>query len=67
LDLGGGHLLEIAEETVARVIDQDVDAPEALRRLINRRFGLCLIGDVQLHKGHVLRRYVGIDSYFYPQ
>jgi len=46
LDPGGGHLLEITEQTVARIVDQNVNAPEALRRLIDRRFGLGLVGDV---------------------
>ena len=46
LDLGGRHLLEIAEQTVACIVDQNVNAPEALHRLVNCRFGLYLLGDV---------------------
>jgi hypothetical protein len=61
LNLGGGHLLEIAEQTVARIVDQDVDASKALRRLIDRRFGLCLSGNVKLEKSDALRRYIGND------
>ena len=61
LDLGGGHLLEITEQTVARIVDQNVNASEALRRLIDRRFGLGLVGDVQLDECDVLLRNVGID------
>ena len=61
LNLGGGHLLEIAEQTVARIVYQDVDASKALRRLIDRRFGLCLGGNVKLEKGDALRRHIGKD------
>src|SRR5438477_12962947 len=60
LDLSGGHLLEITEQTVARIIDQDVNAPETLYRFVDGHFGLCLVGDVQLHKGDVLLCRVGI-------
>ena len=54
LYLGGGHLLEITEQTVARIVDQNVNAPETLHCLLDRSFSLCLVGDVQLHKGGVL-------------
>src|SRR5207249_7368654 len=60
LDLGGGHLFEITEQTVARIVDQDVNAPETLYRFVDGHFGLCLVGDVQLHKGDVLLCRVGI-------
>ena len=46
LDLGGSHLLEIAEQAVAGVIDQNVNAPETLHRLVDSSFGLCLVGNV---------------------
>jgi len=61
LHLRGGHLLEITEQAVAGVIDQNVNAPETLHRLVDSSFGLCLVGHVQLHKCDVLLRNVGIN------
>ena len=59
LDFCGRHLLEITEQTVTGVIDQNVNAPETLHRLVDRRFGLRVVDDVQLHKCDVLWGNVG--------
>ena len=49
------------EQAVAGVIDQNVNALKTLHRLIDRHFGLCLIGDVQWHKCDGPWRNVGKD------
>ena len=54
LDVGCGHLLEIAEEAVARVIDQDVDAPEASNGGVDRSSGLGCVGDIEFDERNVL-------------
>jgi hypothetical protein len=62
LDVRRGHLLEVAEEAVARVVDQDVDAAKPLHRLLNRHLGLRLVGDVQLDEREVLADLVSEGS-----
>ena len=54
LELCGAQLLEVAEQAVARVVDQDVDAAERLHRLVDRRLRLGFVGDVQLDEREVL-------------
>src|SRR4029077_5249018 len=55
LDLGGRHLLEISEQAVASVVDQNINPSETLDRLVDSSFGLCLAGDIQLHKSDAPR------------
>ena len=54
LDFGGAQLLEIAEQAVARVVDQHVDAAERLHRCVDRRLHLGFIGDVQRDEREVV-------------
>ena len=54
LDFGGAQLLEIAEQAVAGIVDENVDASERLHRRVDRRLRLCLIGDVQLDERKVV-------------
>ncbi|MCY1524804.1 hypothetical protein D9M68_597580 [compost metagenome] len=49
LDFGGAGFLHRAEDAVAGVVQQDVDAAEALDALGDRRMGLALAGHVKAH------------------
>ena len=47
------QLLEVAEQAVAGVVDQDVDAAERLHRVVDRSLRLRFVGDVQLDECEV--------------
>src|SRR5436190_10216658 len=61
------QFLEVAEQAVAGIVEDDIDAAELLHRLVDYRRDLRLIGDVQLKNLQVLACRVaqGIVHFFY--
>jgi hypothetical protein len=55
-DFGSAQLLEIAEQAVAGIVDEHVDASVGLDRLADRRLRLCLLGDVELDECEAVAR-----------
>jgi hypothetical protein len=55
-DLDGAQLLEIAEQAVAGIVDENIDASERFDRRVDCRLRLYLIGDVQLDKRKIVAR-----------
>jgi hypothetical protein len=56
VDFGRGQLFEVAKQTVARIVQENVDAAEGFYGLGGGCFRLGFIGDIQLHEGEVLAR-----------
>jgi hypothetical protein len=62
LDLLGRQLFEVAGLEVARIIDQHVDAAEAVERNPNDRLRIGAVRDVQLDDQQIVRRTQGLGD-----